>query len=519
MSKQMLAIALCRVSSLEQLQNNSLKHQKDNVLKAAENLGATIPKDGIWEGQVSSKQGVNFNRKDLLEMFDYCKKNPKVKYLIVQEVDRFMRSPDEQTYWYVRFFYEVNVKVWYADKPELNEDTHVASLLRFMEGWRAGGSNVERQNKSINGQTAALKEGRYPFAPKPGYMKGSQTAIPEIHPVGGSALKKVLLRIAAHQVTPSQGLVELNQSEFMEGHAPYKMDKFRKILTDPFYAGILEIDKQVKFRNENGLHEPLISKEQHCELIKIMSNKLKNQRGARKNGNPKYPCNNIVTCDSCVKATNGRVVGFDHTNGRNKAVVYERYRCRACGKYMKREELHQEVEGRFKENPVTDGAMEDLTRALDLVWREKEGEAEDLALRISRKIRILNMAISNQVEAATDPSNITIKEDIMASIANKKEAITKLEEKLEKLKDGASADREEFLRFAFQFVQNMGAMFLEISPENRQRCKQVVFPGGFYLDENKKVYTTQISPLITLAVKKKDTEVSKNSRLVRVKRL
>ena len=96
---RILAIALCRVSSLEQLLNNSLKNQKSNVFKAADTLGATIPADGVWEGQVSSKKGVNFKRKDLLEMFDYCKKHPSVKYLIVQEVDRFMRSPEEQAYW------------------------------------------------------------------------------------------------------------------------------------------------------------------------------------------------------------------------------------------------------------------------------------------------------------------------------------------------------------------------------------------------------------------------------------
>lgn len=55
-----------------------------------------------------------------------------------------------------------------------------------------------------------------------------------------------------------------------------------------------------------------------------------------------------------------------------------------------------------------------------------------------------------------------------------------------------------------------------LSPENRLRSKELVFPGRFYVNENKKVYTPEISPLITLAIKKKDTEVSDNSHLVRV---
>lgn len=353
MAKQVLAIALCRVSSLEQLQNNSLKNQKDVVIKTAEVLDAKIPNDGVWAGQVSSKVGVNFNRKDLKEMFEYCKAYPSVRYLIVSEVDRFMRSPDEQTYWYVKFWYEVKVRVWFADKPELNEDTHEASLLRYLDGWRAGGSNKERITKSINGQTAALQEGRYPFAPKPGYKKGYRSGIQEIHEVRGPILRDVLVRIASHLITPSQGLVELNKSKFAEGHALYKLDKFRKILTDPFYAGIVEVDKQVKVRNENGLHERLITKEQHDELVEIMNNKQKNQSGPRKNGNPKYPVSNLVICARCIAEGNGRFVGLDLHNGKNRARIYEKYRCRACKRYLTKEELHTQVEQQFRDNPIT----------------------------------------------------------------------------------------------------------------------------------------------------------------------
>jgi DNA invertase Pin-like site-specific DNA recombinase len=210
MAKQPLAIALCRVSSIEQLESDSLNHQKDNVLKAAEELGVTIPQDGIWSGHVSSKKGVNYNRRDLKEMLEYCHKFSAVKYLIVQEVDRFMRSPDEQIYFQVKFMNEVGVKIWYADKPELNKDDIYAGLMRYMEGFRAAGSNDERQRKSINGQTKALMDGRYPFSPKPGYKRGHEKGIQEVHPVRGPALKTALTRLATRMVTPTQALIELN---------------------------------------------------------------------------------------------------------------------------------------------------------------------------------------------------------------------------------------------------------------------------------------------------------------------
>lgn len=104
----------------------------------------------------------------------------------------------------------------------------------------------------------------------------------------------------------------------------------------------------------------------------------------------------------------------------------------------------------------------------------------------------------------------------MGQIAEKKQDVLKLEEQLDALANQAENDHEQFLKFAFDFADNMGRHFLTISHENRERCKQIVFPAGFRLDSRGKVYTPEISPLITLAANKKGTEVPSNSLLVRV---
>ena len=113
MSNPILAIASCRVSSDEQLKNNSLNRQRDSVIAAAERLGVAIAENGWWSGSVSSKHGNNLNRKDIHEMLDFCDKNKNVKYLIVDEPDRFMRSSDEAIYITMQFKLK-GVKVWYA---------------------------------------------------------------------------------------------------------------------------------------------------------------------------------------------------------------------------------------------------------------------------------------------------------------------------------------------------------------------------------------------------------------------
>ena len=157
--------------------------------------------------------------------------------------------------------------------------------------------------------------------------------------------------------------------------------------------------------------------------------------------------------------------------------------------------------------------------ALEIVWRQKEAQMKQDIERTTNKIKHLKETINSQAIAAIDPANLSIRQEILNSVAENKQEVEFLEGELDKLVQKADSDKDKFLRFAYDFVKNMGSNFLVISKDNRLRCKQLIFPAGFYLDEKNNVYTPEISPLITLQAKKKDTEVSENSRLVRVRRL
>lgn len=206
---QSLAIASCRVSSDEQLKNNSLNKQKDSVLKAAEKLGVEIPKEYWWSGSVSSKRGKNVERKDLQEMLLACKRDKKIKYLIVDEPDRFMRSIQEAMHYEVEFE-KHGVKVWYASDDELNSDNMSARFMKIMKYFSAEGSNEERQRKSISGQLMALREGRFPYHPPIGYKKGPTAAVHVVDPVTGPIIKHILTNVAEGNITPSEGVKYFN---------------------------------------------------------------------------------------------------------------------------------------------------------------------------------------------------------------------------------------------------------------------------------------------------------------------
>lgn len=524
------AITNCRVSSDEQLKNNSLSRQQASVLSAAKRLDVEIPKDGQWSGSVSSKRGNNYNRKDIREMLEYCKKHPRVKYLIVDEPDRFMRSIDEAFYWEVEFKERAGVKVWYACDDELNSDNIAAKLMRFTKYLSAEGSNLERQTKSISGDVKAIEEGRYPFAPKLGYMRGVKAGIYIFKPEVGELMKDILQKLASGILGLSESLEEFNSSNYVksEKHCPYKLDKWRLIVSDPYYAGIIEINKQVKARNENGLHEAMITKEQHQKIIDIVQTKKKNQTGPAKNGNPTFPLNTITLCKSCYEKetqdgrigrhNRGKFVGFRYCNSRKKKYYY-RYRCRVCGRSILRNELHEEMRIFLNQFDFTEQGRKPLEKALNRVWKLEGSQRSSDILSLKKQITALKREKDALVDKISSVTSQTVSQEIEKRIEVKANEISNLEGKLEDIKASSDSKKEEFMHFAFDFVDNLANHFFELTPNETKELKLLLFPDGFFVNEENKVLTTRISPFYRLRDNKKDTQSVDFDNLVRAKRL
>ena len=525
-----LAITNCRVSSDKQLKNNSLNRQQASILKAAKRLGVDIPKDGQWSGSVSSKRGRNYYRKDIKEMLDYCKMHPRVKYLIVDEPDRFMRSIDEAFYWEVEFRERVGVQVYYACDDILNSDDITAKMMRFMKYLTAEGSNVERQHKSIEGDRKAIREGRYPFHPKLGYMKGTKPGIHKLAPEIGELMRNILTKLASGLLDLTDSLVEYNNSSYVKNgkHCPYKMDKWRKIVSDPYYAGILEMEKQISVRNENGLHEAIITREQHLKILEIVKGRKKNQCGPRKNGNPDFPLNTITLCEHCFykelengregRKNRGKFVGFKHGNGRTDK-VYKRYRCRICGRSILRDELHQNVNNFLKRLDFSEKGRKELEKALINVWKNEEVEIEKEICSLKNKIFTIQRIKDGLIEKLANVSSDKVGEQLEATIEQKIAEIDELEAKKEYLENSKGIKREEFISFALDFADNLASHFFELTPEEVKKCKLLIFPSGFFVDSENKVYTTQISPFYRLRETKKTPESADFDLMVRMKRL
>lgn len=109
-NKKVKAIALCRVSTVKQgLEGSSLEAQEQRVYDAAAQFNAEIVK--FWSITQSSRKGKNYQRKDLMEMLAFAKADKNIKYIIVDEPDRFMRDLEMYYHWKVEFREKAGAKL------------------------------------------------------------------------------------------------------------------------------------------------------------------------------------------------------------------------------------------------------------------------------------------------------------------------------------------------------------------------------------------------------------------------
>lgn len=194
--------------------------------------------------------------------------------------------------------------------------------------------------------------------------------------------------------------------------------------------------------------------------------------------------------------------------------MYHRYRCRSCGSYSTRDELHGSVSNYIGEYQITEYGRTELIQALNAVWKARRKTAEAEKLRLARDITSLRQLIDNRVDAAIQPENQSIKSDIMRKIEDDKIRLAELERQHDDYDKDDLAEKERFIAFALEYAENMERHFIKLPKPRLSQCKQMLFPAGFWLDGNKKVYTPELSILTRLASNKKDLSKTEKSFMV-----
>lgn len=496
------AIALCRVSTSKQrIEGSSLQAQEARVYECAQYLDVNIEK--LWSLDTSSRKGKNIARKDLNQMYEYAKHDKKIKYIVVDEADRFMRSIEEAYWWKVQFK-SINVDLAYANMPEItHEDNPMAVMREMMAFFTAEMSNHERITKTTDKMQAKIQAGYYPGMVHQGYKKSNVRALHIPKEPEWSLLKAVIGKIVYNEMNLSEALQWLCINGYrMPSGRPLDMFKLKRLLKQPYYAGIVRMSNWDTICYK-GLHTPMITVEEHERLVEIVDNKKK--KFVVHHFNPAFLASNIVECSDCLveQRSEARLVGYRHHNNKpvDKRKFYERYRCRSCGKNVLKSTLHGQMDKIFDKTELVVTDKELFLEVMKSTWKADLTDNVETVSRLKQRRTALAKDKDNLVRSLAN--NPDMADDFKLSIATIKVEIDELD--LEIIKASSFEDDfDSFMAFALDYTSHIKQNWWGTEdPGDRIRLTQLVYPNGLSINRDGKVLTPELSPIYRYKSSKK----------------
>lgn len=509
--KDTRAIALCRVSTVRQgEEGSSLEAQEQRVYEAATYFKAEIVK--FWSIKQSSRKGKNYQRKDLVEMLDYAKADKKVKYIIVDEPDRFMRDFRVYYYWQVKFREEAGVKLVYAKKPHLAEDDSPMSLMEEMfDVFRGESDNEGRINKTTTNMQARVKLGYFPGNIKAGYTRSNTPGLFEPLEPSWSNIQHAFKSIISGEKSIKEAVQDLNEKGYKTPSGnPIDSSRFKKMMEDPYYAGIIKMSSWEV--NPNGLHIPMITVEEHNHLKSLAQGAV---YSPHKKFRSDFLLSNHMECTDCLQesAKHPRFVGYDHSNGKkgNSHKTYKRYRCRGCRSSFLQDELHAVFSEVLLQLRLSDSRKDEFMAALRTVWEQDTQRTITRSKSFKTRLEQLEEERKNVLRnALRNNLSQTDIEDVLETVDKDINDVTQTINELSEIEN----DFVEFVDFTLTYIENLRENFWSLDAEELRWCKQLLFPEGFSVSRDKKVYTPKISDFYRLATTKEDPEESSKIHLV-----
>lgn len=419
-------------------------------------------------------------------------------------------------YYYIVQFRMINVVVHFAapEQADLNANDQLGALKRFLAIYEAETDNVERSNTTTSRMKSRVREGYYPFNVKQGYIKSDTPGVHIPDPVRFPALQNAVQEILAREFTPGEALKRLNDSGYLTPSGkPLRIDKFKAILTDPYYAGINAIKGWEP--QENALRQPMFSKDDLAELTMIVEGRR--TRYARKKHNPDFPLANRLQSADCDHG--GKFAGFFKVNGKRNGWKAPKYRCRGCRREYNRDLLHEALGDHMDRLELSSDTRAKLLEAIKAIWGTKQKAQLTEVKHLQAQLVKHNQAKSELIQAIASPSNAAIRDDLRAEVARLKGEIACTEAEIADAQD-IETDLIEFARFALTYLANLKDNYWNLSHEEQVWCEQMLFPAGIYVDGDVKVHTPEISALFSLTSQignKKEPELASDSLLVELR--
>lgn len=304
------AVLYFRVSTKEQVENNSLTTQERICREFAQKNGYTIVQTFV-EGGESAKTA---DRTELKKLMHFCasKKN-NISTVIYYKIDRFARDRDD--YGFLRLSLRGNnIKIVSATEPF--DDTPAGHFMESVVASVAQLDNEVRTERSVNGLREAVREGRYVWPAPLGYKNAKVNGKSNIVPTHHAPLVKEAFIEVAKDALPVE-VVRRNMNK--RWHTEYGIEvsrlQFYRMLKKELYTGWI-----VKFgERKEGCYTPLISTDLFEQVQYVISERKKNSAGYTLY-HPDFPLRRFLYHPTGVRLTGA------WSTGKSKKYPYYFYR-------------------------------------------------------------------------------------------------------------------------------------------------------------------------------------------------
>lgn len=512
-SHKSLGLALHRISSVKQTEGHSLEAQETSTTKMASDMN--VPIISSWSSVASSRKGKNLSRKDLLEVKQEIRRNNKIKYLFVDRVNRLMREWKMMLVFIIELE-QMGVKVIFCDPSQqyLNGDDQFSQLLLIIEGFKAEQENKERAQTSASRMKSRYEQGYYLSHPHPGYIKSE---VPGLHipdPSRFDLLKEAGRQIIYKHSTVNQAVKWLNDEGYRNlSGRKIDVNRYSSIMINRYYCGYIDINSEGWPKNIEGLHEPMFSKREHGLLVKYIT---KRNPRTRINHNPEFPMANLLSHEECLDSDNcGKFTGTNRNPGKTTSGKPRKlqavYDCRSCRKRLSREKVHSAI-SRYLEEIRFSPSSEKFKKALVKAWRQQRGSSQSKISSLKANRGRIQVEIEKLVAEYVSEKEGPIKNTIKNLVEDKNERIKNIDVQIHEAQS-YDLQSDDFVKFAFDFVEKIREKWWHLSYEDRLRGEQILFNGNLIINNSATVRPHKLSSIYRLGSNKKALSNSDNAHL------
>lgn len=479
------AIIYTRVSTAEQADSGfSLGHQKNVLERYCALKGINVIKH--YREDYSAK---NFDRPQFNQLLEYVKANKKrIDMLLFTRWDRFSRN-QEEAYRMIRLFRNMGIEINSMEQPlDLEQPDSKIMLAVYLAV-----PEVENDKNSIRtkeGMRRAMREGCYVATPPFGY-KRHRTADGKATMVFHEE-KAPLLRKAFDEFLKGIYSAEEVRKKFYSQGLKISKSNFVLTLRRALYAGKIVIPEWRKEDEEivEGLHEGIITWEEHLEVLRIFKN---GKRQTRKKASRKelLPLRGFLECQQC----GSKLTGSASTSRANGKYYY--YHCQhGCKERFRADSANEKFVSLLKGFKIKPEVSRLYYKVIEDVFKtnevDKQAQLDTIDKEVNKLYERLEKAQDNLIDEVIEPRTYkTMKKRYEGKINDLLKQQTEL-----KFADSAF---KKYLNFGLRFLQDIDIYYNEAEVAVKQKIIGSIFTENLIFDKEnyRTVKTNELISLIT----------------------